>query len=198
MPRDIQILTDSSRFQELAKVKHAAYHSNSFYAASYPSHHAALMKTWLEEREIYELRSDATQQFVAIVDTDLLGLNGEKGKILAWVRVKQPTRLVKAEAPSETDTAVNSAAAPLVAATSPVGESGNMDPMSKYGPPPLPPGSNLQLQLCLHENTKSQKELHYNTTVDYKIGSVATHPDFQGQGLGSRILAWINEQAGSF
>jgi hypothetical protein len=187
MPREIRVFTDNSRFPALATVKHAAYRYNPFYVASYPAHDADLVEPWLEERGCYELRSDATQQFVVIIDTEISGLNGAEGKVLAWARVKQPARLLNLAATVGMKTSTIDA----IAGTPAANERTEEDAMLKHNMPPLPlpPDPDLDLQLHMRYKINPCNEKYYNRSIDYKIDSVATHPDYEGQGLGSIILS---------
>ena len=80
MPRELQIWDRFHRLRELAIVKHAAFRTNAFHAASYPSHDQAIMEHFLEKREWGFSNADTEQHIVVIVDTDMMGRDGEEGR----------------------------------------------------------------------------------------------------------------------
>ena len=186
MPRELQIWDRFHRLRELAIVKHAAFRTNAFHAASYPSHDQAIMEHFLEKREWGFSNADTEQHIVVIVDTDMMGRDGEEGRALAWMRVKLPCAELVPVAepePEKDEEAANEVGEEEVSETS--------NPLARYKIPTLPLGSSLPLHLHMRKQMLLSETEHYDRTTDYCNASLATDPAFGGQGLAKWLLGWL-------
>ncbi|KAL4891982.1 hypothetical protein BDV59DRAFT_180635 [Aspergillus ambiguus] len=171
---ELKILRSPFYSSDTARVRFAAIQNNALNATMYPiASNPGGTLAWLEEREFHQqCRKDSV--VTVIVD------NTDGHSIAAYAKWRIPPRFLQNQA---TDGAKTLPKDSYEAA------------QEHSDTPSCPDGTNVELQSHFCGLLNDFRERHYHQDDDYILGSLYTHPRYQGRGCASAILHWGLQQA---